>query len=129
MAGQRVPEALIDTFIDQNSHLGLCEQKLFRFFEGSDRGFTRDRGKSLQEVLKRLSAFQVIEEGLDRYSGSTEHRSSAKNVPIFHYDIHDVIVPRAWRRSRPTSASAHERAPALRRALEERFRVRFFRTC
>jgi hypothetical protein len=41
---------------------------------------------------------------LDRHSRAAKHRSSAKNVPIFDYDFHPTIVPRAWVqiRRRPT---------------------------
>ena len=53
-----------------------------------------DDGGSV-EILKRLSAFQVVEEGLGRHSGSTKHQSSAQHVTVFHYDVHDVIVPGA----------------------------------
>src|SRR5215470_546148 len=73
------------------NHLASGEQKLFRLLERSDRGFARDRRKS----------FQVVEEGLDRHAGSTEHRSSAKNILAFRYDAHDAIVPRSSRK--PTS--------------------------
>jgi hypothetical protein len=46
VAVQQGPESLIDTFIDQNAHLGTREQKLLSFFERSDRQFTRDRRKA-----------------------------------------------------------------------------------
>jgi len=45
--GQRIPESLIDTFVDQNMQLWTCEQKLFCFFERSDGRFARDSRKSL----------------------------------------------------------------------------------
>ena len=47
VTGQIIPESLIDTFVDQNAHLGTCEQKVLRFFECSEGQFTRDRRKSL----------------------------------------------------------------------------------
>ena len=48
--------------------------------------------------------FEVIEQGLDWYLRAAKHRSSAKNGPIFDYDFHPMIVPRAWVqiRRRPT---------------------------
>lgn len=45
VTGQRVPESLIDTFVDQNAHLGTCEQKVLCFFECSDGRITRDGRK------------------------------------------------------------------------------------
>jgi hypothetical protein len=41
----------------------------------------------------QASAFQVVEQHLDRYSRSAKHRSSAKNIPIFDDDFHLMIVP------------------------------------
>ena len=65
------------------------------FFECSDGRITRDGRKTLQKVFECFSPFQVIEQGLDRHSRAAKHRSSAKNVPIFDYDFHPMIVPRA----------------------------------
>jgi len=96
VTGQRVAESLIDTFVDQNAHLGTCEQKVFCFFERSDGRFTRDRRKSLQKVFECFSAFQVVEQRLDRHSRSAKYRSSAKNIPIFDDDFHRMIVPCTW---------------------------------
>jgi hypothetical protein len=93
---QRVPESLIDTFVDQNAHLWTCKQKVFCFFERSDGQFTRDGRKSLQKVFECFSAFQVVEQRLDRHSRSAKHGSSAKNIPIFDYNFHRIIVPCAW---------------------------------
>jgi len=76
MTGKRVPESLIDTFIDQDSHLRTSEQKIFRLFESDYGRFARDGGKSFQKILNRLAAFQVVKEGLDRNSSSTKHGSS-----------------------------------------------------
>lgn len=42
MTGEGVPESLIDAFIDQDSHLRTCEQKVFGLFESSYGCFTRD---------------------------------------------------------------------------------------
>jgi hypothetical protein len=93
---QRVPESLIDTFVDQNAHLWTSKQKVFCLFERSDGRFTRDGRKSLQKVFECFSAFQVVEQRLDRHSRSAKHGSSAKNIPIFDDDFHRMIVPRAW---------------------------------
>ena len=65
------------------------------FFECSGGRITRDSRKTLQKVFECFSPFQVIEQGLDRHSRAAKHRSSAKNVPIFDYDFHPMIVPRA----------------------------------
>jgi hypothetical protein len=92
---QRVPESLIDTFVDQNAHLWTREQEVFCFFERSNGRFTRDGRKSLQKVFERLSAFKVVEQRLDRHSRSAKHRSSTKNIPVFNDDFDPMILPRA----------------------------------
>jgi hypothetical protein len=92
--GQRVPESLIDTFVEQNAHLRTCEQEVFCFFESGDGRFPRDGRKSFQEVFECLSAFQVVEERLDGHAGSAKHRSSAENVRVFDDDSHEGIVSR-----------------------------------
>lgn len=61
MTAQIASESLIDTFVDQNTHLRAGEQKVLRLFESGDCRFTGDGGKALQEVFECLSAFQVVE--------------------------------------------------------------------
>jgi RNase_H superfamily len=75
--------------------LGTCEQKMLCFFQCSDGRITRDGRKALQKVFECFSPFQVVEQGLDRHSRAAKHRSSAKNGPIFYYDFHHMIIPRA----------------------------------
>jgi hypothetical protein len=36
VAREIIPESLINTFIEQNTHLGADEEKALRFFEGGD---------------------------------------------------------------------------------------------
>jgi hypothetical protein len=57
MAGQIVPESLIDTFVDQNAHLGTGEQTALRFFERGDGRFARDGRKALQEIFECFATF------------------------------------------------------------------------
>jgi len=95
VTGQRAAESLIDTFVDQNAHLGAREQEMFCFFKSSDGGLTRDGGKSLQEVIECFSALQVVEERLDGHSRSAKHRSSAKNTRVIGDDFHERMVSRA----------------------------------
>jgi hypothetical protein len=103
VSGKRVAESLIDTLVDQDAHLRASEQEVFCFFESRDGHFTRDSRKSLQKVFECFSAFQVVEERLDRHTGSAKHRSSAENVRVFDDDSHERIVPRGgWRVSQAT---------------------------
>ncbi len=82
MTGQRIAESLVDTFVDQDAHLGAREQQVFCFFESSDSGLTRHGGKPLEKLFECLSAFQIVEESLDWDARSTKHRSSAKNIRV-----------------------------------------------
>lgn len=95
VTGQIVSESLVDTFIDQNAHLGASEEKVFRFFESSDCGFARDGGKSFQKVFDSFSAFEVIEKRLDGNARSAKDGSSAEDFWIFDDDSHKRIVSRA----------------------------------
>ncbi len=83
MTGQRVPESLIDTLVDQDAHLGTCEQEVFCFFERSDGRFTRDGGKTLQKVFECFSAFQVVEQRLDGALGFRETQEFRPECPDF----------------------------------------------
>jgi hypothetical protein len=40
--GERIPEALIYAFVEQNAHLRTREQEVFCFFESGDGGFPLD---------------------------------------------------------------------------------------
>jgi hypothetical protein len=64
------------------------------FLESADSSFTRDSGKPLEKLFECLSAFEIVEESLDRDSRSTEHRSSAKNIEVFDDNSHERIVSR-----------------------------------
>ena len=93
VARQKVPESLIDTFVDQNAHLRTCKQEVFCLFESGDGRFTRNGRKSLQKVFECFSAFQVVDHRLDGHAGSAKHRSSAKDIGVFD-DAHERIVSR-----------------------------------
>jgi len=64
------------------------------FLESGDSSFTRYSGKPLEKLFECLSAFEIVEEGLDGDSRSTEHRSSAKNIGVFDDNAHERIVSR-----------------------------------
>ena len=95
MAGKSVAETLVDAFVNENAHLRMREQQVLRFFEGGEGGFPRDGGKPLQKCFECFSAFEVVEERLDRHSRSAKHGSSAENLRVFYDDFHARIVPRA----------------------------------
>lgn len=95
VAGQRIPESLINTLVCQNEYLGTRQQRMFCFFESSDDRFTRDGRKSIEKIFERFSALQVVGERLDGHSRPAKHRSADKNVGIFDDNSHERIVSRA----------------------------------
>ena len=82
VTGQAVPEPHIDSFVDQDAHLGTREQKMLCFFECGDSRFARDCRGPIQKVFDAFSAFQVVKERLDGNSRSTEHRGPFKNLRL-----------------------------------------------
>lgn len=100
VAGKGVAETLVDAFVDKNAHLGTREQQVFRFFEGGQSRFAGDGGEPLQKCFECFSAFEVVEERLDRHSGAPEHGGSAENLRVFYDDLHGRIVPRGTRAAR-----------------------------
>jgi hypothetical protein len=100
MMRERVAEALVDAFVDQNAHLGACEQKVLCFFEGGDGGCTGDGGKAIEKVLEGFSAFEVVEESLQGHTGAAEDGSSAEDVQVSDDDVHSGIVARGKSRGR-----------------------------
>jgi hypothetical protein len=91
---QSVPKSLIHAFIDEDAHLGACEQQFFRFFKGGNGSFARNRGKPFQKVFQRLSAFQLVEQRLDGHSRPAKHRGPAENVRVSDDDTHGDILTR-----------------------------------
>jgi hypothetical protein len=81
-------------FIDEDAHLGACEEQFFRFFKRGNGSFARNRGKPLQKVFQGLSAFQIVEQRLDGHARPAKHRSPAENVGISDYDTHGDILTR-----------------------------------
>ena len=67
---------------------------MFGFFEGSDGHVTGDGRKPLQKVFECFSAFEIVEQRLDRYACTAKDGSPSENFRIFDDDSHDVIVSR-----------------------------------
>ncbi len=91
---QSVAKSLIHAFIDEDAHLGACEEQFFRFFKGGNGSFARNRGKTLQEVFQGLSALQVVEQRLDGHARPAKHRRPAENVGVSDNDTHKDILTR-----------------------------------
>ena len=60
----------------------IWHQRCACFFQQCYCKFTTDRGEVVKEDLERVTSLQVIEQDLDRYAGSKEHRRSAVNLRI-----------------------------------------------
>jgi len=116
---QRVPEPLVDAFVEQNAHLGTREQELLRFFEGGDGEFAGDGGKSFQKLFEGFAAFEVVEERLDGDTGSAEDGSSAEDFGVFGDDAHGRIVARVF----VVGAGGNERRVRSRPGRDRLFRL------
>jgi hypothetical protein len=90
---QRIPESLINTFVEQNAHLGTCKQKMLRLLECGEGRFARDGRKAPQKFFEAISTLDVVEKRLDGHAGSAEHGRAAEDVRIFDDDVHERIVP------------------------------------
>jgi len=93
MPGQIGAEPLIDALVEQNAHLRAGEQKVLGFYECGERRFARDGGKTLQKVFECFATLQVVEQSLDRYSGSTKNRGACKDIRILDDYAHTRILP------------------------------------
>src|SRR5439155_14115084 len=74
---QQSPES---SFCKARKHQRLC------FFQCSDSLPTSDAGELLQELVKRFSAFQVVQKILKRDTRAAEDRLTAKNLGVLHDD-------------------------------------------
>ena len=54
-----------------------------RLLKHSDRQLAVDGWKIVEKDVQRIAAFKVVEQGLDRYAGTSENRSSAMDLGIY----------------------------------------------
>ena len=87
---------------------------MFCFLEGGDGHFTGDGRKALEKVFECFSAFEIVEQRLDRDAGAAKDRSSAEDLGIFDDDSHGGIVSREV---------GHPRAPAAKTGEKSRKRA------
>jgi hypothetical protein len=52
VTGLKIPESFVNALVDQNAHLGTCEQKVFCFFQSGEGRFTRVSTSSLDTPAK-----------------------------------------------------------------------------
>src|SRR6267154_325537 len=64
----------------------LGNDQLFSMLQSGDGCLARHRRKLFQKLDERVSAFQIIEQILERHPGAAEDRGSAKDVRVSHDD-------------------------------------------
>jgi hypothetical protein len=52
-----------------------------------DRLFSRDGGEIVEELVKRLASFEIVEQILNRNTCTEEHRCSSEQFRIAMYDM------------------------------------------
>jgi len=82
VAGQMIPQALIQAFVNENAHSGPCEQSLFCFFQCGESQFARDSGKPGEEFFQCFPAFQVVEHRLDWHARAAEYGGSGEDFGV-----------------------------------------------
>jgi hypothetical protein len=82
--GKGVTQSFIDTFIDENSHLGPREQSMLGLFQNLQRQFARNGRESGKEFFQGVPAFDVIEQCLNRNSRAPKHGHACQNLGISH---------------------------------------------
>ena len=64
MSGQITTQPPVEILVQQDAHLEHCERVLTCFLQQRDHLFTADTRKSLQEVVDRVTRFEMIEQTL-----------------------------------------------------------------
>ena len=52
--------------------------------------FASDRRKAFEELAKRITGFEVVEQRFDRHARPDEHRGPAENLGIAEHDSRSV---------------------------------------
>ena len=62
--------------------LDACKEQMLCFFKGLNCEFTAHSRESLEEILKRIAAFKILEERLDGHPRAAEHWCTVHHVGI-----------------------------------------------
>jgi hypothetical protein len=68
----------------------LADKKRFRQFKCRNRRFLGDGGEIIQEFVKSLTAFQIVQQRLKRYAGTPKNRSPTQDVLILDDDVYPL---------------------------------------
>src|SRR5580704_11184385 len=94
-----------------------CQNKRLCFFQCRNGDFPAHAWILFEEFIERLSAFQVIEERLERDARASEHRFSAVDIWILNNDAFRAIrhrdPPTETRLSHPCARTAPKSPPAV----------------
>jgi hypothetical protein len=59
---------------------GRCQQRPLGEFQDRDRVLTRDAGKLLDKMVKRVPRLEVVDQALYRHAGSRKHRGAPEAI-------------------------------------------------
>jgi hypothetical protein len=87
MCGEIMSQALVDTLIEKNPHLGAFGEKFSGLFQSSDSHFAGNCREPFQKILKGFAALEVIEQILDRDTSSAENRRAPEYFGISYNNV------------------------------------------
>jgi hypothetical protein len=83
MTGQAAGEPPVEILIEENLHCsGRLQYVRARFFENRDHLRTSHAGESFEEIIDRISRFEVIEETAHRDPGGGKYALPAEDFRI-----------------------------------------------
>ena len=85
---------------DRNGRVSRGQKRVLRHLKKCNCLLSRNRRESFQEVIERITAFDVVQQMLNRNARTGEHRCSPQNLWIRMIDfaaIHDRSAPKVFR--------------------------------
>ena len=109
--------------VPSSSRTRTGQNEIARQVQRSERLFLRHRGELVEEMVERLTAFQVVEERLNRHSrAAKDGRASRDSGPLWTTEcdsarIRSMIVHQPDRRRNSAVVALRARRPVRRLAL------------
>jgi len=69
-----------------------CQQKGTSFVKAVKRHGSRNRRESFQKFVQCFTALKIVEEGLNRHTGTPENRDAMHGVRVSNYHVRHVCI-------------------------------------
>lgn len=114
MAVKMVTKVDGEAIVDQNAHSArISDHAIFRLLNHRNRLFPTHVGKVFQESIKRVTGFEVVEEGSHENASVRKDRSTPQHVLIPGDRVNCAHLFTSSARARSHLAMAHHRTPVL----------------